>query len=82
MYRPLNKNVLLTLVSDKVENQQLYLGHNNTKKYQVINIGTNVTLVKENNIVLINEEKATRIVIENKEYRIIDENDIYMVVEE
>lgn len=82
MFRPLNKNVLLTNVQITNASQKIFLGNNASKKYQVVSIGKEVVEVKVNDIVYLNESKLIKLNIDNKEYFVIDEQDIYIITEE
>lgn len=82
MYRPLSKNVLLSVYHKEKSPNGLFLGNNNTNAYRVLNVGKETIEVKVNDVVYINEDKKVRICIDNNEYFIINENDIYLISEE
>lgn len=82
MYRPLSKNVLLSVYHKEKSSNSLFLGNNNTNAYRVLNVGKETIEVKVNDVVYINEDKKVRICIDNNEYFIINENDIYLISEE
>lgn len=82
MYRPLSKNVLLSVYQKEKSSNGLFLGNNNTNAYRVLNVGKETIEVKVNDVVYINEDKKVRICIDNNEYFIINENDIYLISEE
>lgn len=82
MFRPLDKNVLLTNVKEERNNSGLYLPSNNNNLYEVINIGKEVVELKVGDKVYLDEEKLKKLVVNNKEYFIIEEKDIYLLVEE
>lgn len=82
MYRPLSKNVLLSVYHKEKSSNGLFLGNNNTNAYRVLNVGKETIEVKVNDVVYINEDKKVRICIDNNEYFIINENDIYLISEE
>ena len=53
-----------------------------TNKYQVVAFGEQVTTLKENNIVIINENKTTKFEYNNQTYYIISIEDILLVMED
>ena len=53
-----------------------------TNKYQVVTFGEQVTTLKENNIVIINENKTTKFEYNNQTYYIISIEDILLVMED
>lgn len=81
MFRPLNKNVLLTIVKEESNEDSLFLG-TNSKKYEVVSIGKEVLELKVGDIVYLDEQKLKNLTIQNKDYYVIDEKDIYMIVGE
>lgn len=81
MFRPLNKNVLLTIVKEEPNEDSLFLG-TNSKKYEVVSIGKEVLELKVGDIVYLDEQKVKSLTIQNKDYYVIDEKDIYMIVGE
>lgn len=81
MFRPLNKNVLLTIVKEEPNEDSLFLG-TNSKKYEVVSIGKEVLELKVGDIVYLDEQKLKSLTIQNKDYYVIDEKDIYMIVGE
>ena len=83
MFRPLDKNVLLTNVKEERNNSGLYLpSNNNNNLYEVINIGKEVVELKGGAKVYLDEEQLKKLVVNNKAYFIIEEKDIYLLVEE
>lgn len=82
MFRPLDKNVLLTKVREEKNVSGLYLPQSDNNLYEVINIGKEVVELKVGDKVYLDEAKLKKIVVNNKEYFIIEEKDIYLLVEE
>lgn len=82
MFRPLNKNVLVTALSETKTNSAIYMGSSNTQTYEVVSIGKEVVEVKVKDHVYLNETKLVRLDIDNKIYYLLEEQDIYMVVED
>ncbi len=82
MFKPLNKNILLTLKKISSNASGIYLGSNNTNVFEVVSVGKEVLEVKVNDLVYVNESAIKSLVIDNKEYFIIEEKDIYMILED
>lgn len=82
MFRPLDKNVLLTKVREEKNISGLYLPQSDNNLYEVVNIGKEVVELKVGDKVYLDEAKLKKIVVNNKEYFIIEEKDIYLLVEE
>ena len=81
MFKPLDKNVLLTIIKEE-NSSGLYLPNKGNNLYQVINVGKEVVELKVGDKVYLDEEKLKNLVVNNKEYFIIEEKDIYLLVEE
>ena len=85
MLRPIKKNVILKLIQkEKVSKGGLILAEvdrEEASKGTVISIGTDVTLVEVDQIVLPNWQKAKKTKFEDDEFWIVDEDDIILIFE-
>lgn len=82
MFKPLNKNILLTFKKISSNASGIYLGSANTNVFEVVSVGKEVLEVKVNDLVYVNESAIKSLVIDNKEYFVIEEKDIYMILED
>lgn len=85
MLRPIKKNVILKLIQkEKVSKGGIVLAEvdrEEASKGTVISIGTEVTLVEVDQIVLPNWQKAKKTKFEDDEFWIVDEDDIILIFE-
>ena len=85
MLKPIKKNVILKLIQkEKVSKGGIVLAEvdrEEASKGTVISIGTDVTLVEVDQIVLPNWQKAKKTKFEDDEFWIVDEDDIILIFE-